>query len=104
MEEKHFYVNVYPAAIVKFAGHVEFLARINENAALLLYDNYEEALIFLKRTPDICPPYYPNTPIDAELRYKLFGKWYRIVFEIIEKDVFVYDIQDCRQDADKSLI
>ena len=104
MEDKHFHVHVNPAAIVKFAGHVEFLARINENSAFLLYDNYEETLVFLRNTPEICPPYYPNIPIDAELKYKLFGKWYRIVFEIIKNDVFIYDIQDCRQDADKSLI
>ena len=104
MDHKHYHVNVNPAAIVKFAGHIEFLARINENAALLLYDNYEEVLNILKSTPEICPLYYPNIPIDAELRYKLLGKWYRIVFEIIENDVFIYDIQDCRLDTDKSLI
>ena len=104
MVDSNYNVNVNPVAIVKFAGHVEFLARVSESAALSLYDSYDESLDFLKSTPEICPQYYPSIPIGADLRYKLFGKWYRIVFEIIAKDVFVYDIQDCRQDADKSLI
>ena len=104
MDDKNYNINVNPVALVKFAGHVEFLARISESAALSLYDSYEESLSFLEKTPEICPLYYPSIPIDAELRYKLFGKWYRIVFEILVKDVFIYDIQDCRQDVDKSLI
>jgi len=104
MDEKYYSVNVNPAAIVKLAGHVEFLARINENAAISLCDSYEETLVFLKHTPEICPLYKSNISIDAELRYKLFGKRYRIIFEIIDNDVFVYNIQDCRQDDDKSLI
>ena len=32
------------------------------------------------------------------------GKRYRAVFEIIDNNVYVYDIQDCRQDTDKSLV
>ena len=104
MEDKNYHVQINPAAIIKFTGHVEFLARINENAALSLIDNYEEALCFLEDSPEICPPYYPRIPIEAELRYKLFGNCYRIVFEVIDSDVFAYDIQDCRQDSDKSLI
>jgi hypothetical protein len=42
--------------------------------------------------------------IDAQLRYKLFGKRYRIVLEIVGNAVYVYDIQDCRQDVDKNII
>jgi len=29
---------------------------------------------------------------------------YRIVFEILDGTVYIYDIQDCRQDVDKSLV
>jgi hypothetical protein len=43
--------------------------------------------------------------LDIELRYKLFGgNRYRIVFEVAKSDVYVYDIQDCRQDTDKNLL
>ena len=43
-------------------------------------------------------------PIDVQLRYRLFGKRYRIVFEIVGNSVYIYDIQDCRQDSDKNLM
>jgi len=97
-------VLVDPAADQRFAVHVEFLARVSENAAVKLYDDYEEALNFLGGFPKNCPVYTPQMPIDAQLRYKLFGKRYRIVFEIIDNTVYVYDIQDCRQDYNKNLV
>ena len=43
-------------------------------------------------------------PIDVQLRYRLFRKRYRIVFEIVGNSVYIYDIQDCRQDSDKNLL
>ena len=104
MEKNHYNIQFTPASILKLASHIEFLAQINENAAMSLYDSYEEAKEFLKSTPEICPKYYPDIVIDANLKYKLFGSRYRIVFEIIENIVYVQDIQDCRQDTDKNLI
>jgi len=97
-------VFIEPSADRRLAGHFEFLSRVSEDAALRLYDEYEEALSFLEYNPEGCPPYVPKIPIDAQLRYKLFGKRYRIVFEICGKDVYVYDIQDCRQDSDKNFL
>jgi len=88
----------------KLAAHIEFLARVSEQAAVRLYNEYEKALYLLKDNPVSCPPYTPETPIDAKLKYKLFGKRYRIVFEIIDNTVYIYDIQDCRQDKDKNFV
>jgi hypothetical protein len=104
MQVNQYQVFVYPKAIQKLAEHTEFLARVSENAALRLYDQYEESLLFLGDSPEICPPYSTKRPIDGEFRYHLFGKRYRMVFEIDGASVFVYDIQDCRQDYDKYLI
>jgi hypothetical protein len=42
--------------------------------------------------------------IATELRYKLFGKRYRMAFEIDGNDVYAHDIQDIRQSIDKSLV
>ena len=103
MEPEKYVVFVDPAANQRFAVHVEFLARVSENAAVKLYDDYEEALVFLEGFPESCPVYNPQMPIDTQLRYKLFGKRYRIVFEIVGNIVYAYDIQDCRQDYDKNL-
>ena len=104
METKKFHVFVEPTANKKLADHIEFLSRVSENAAIRLYKEYEEALVYLKNTPESCPTYLPRMSIDAQLRYKLCGKRYRIVFEIVDDAVYVYDIQDCRQDVDKNLI
>ena len=104
MASEKYQVYVAPAADRKLAAHMEFLARVSENAALRLYAAYEDTLNFLAESPQSCPIYAPKTPIDAELRSKMLGKRYRIVFEIVGNSVYVYDIQDCRQDMDKNLI
>jgi hypothetical protein len=88
----------------KLAVHVEFLARVSESAAISLYIEYKNLLDFLKNSPASCPPYIPQKPINTKLKYKLFGKRYRIVFEIIDNAVYAYDIQDCSQGTGKSLI
>ena len=104
MESDKYSVFIDPSADRRLASHIEFLARVSENAAMHLYKSYEEALGFLEDSPEICPLYIPQKPINAQLRYKLFGKRYRIVFEIVENNIYAYDIQDCRQDIDKNLI
>jgi hypothetical protein len=104
MAPKKYKVFVDPQADYKLAAHIEFLARVSEMAAVRLYQAYEEALGVLGTRPESCPLYMPQKPIDSELRYWLFGKRYRIVFEIIGNAVYAYDIQDCRQDTDKSLV
>jgi len=104
VESDKYSVYIAPSADRKLASHIEFLTRISENAAARLYEDYEEALGFLEDNPEACPLYVPQNPIDAQLIYKLFGKRYRIVFEIVGDNVYAYDIQDCRQGADKNLI
>jgi len=98
----HYFID--PVADQKLAEHMEFLARVSERAAINLYDEYKKAIEYLEIFPENCPTYFPTVPIDAQLRYKLFSKRYRIVFEIVENKVYAYDIQDCRQDDDKKLI
>jgi hypothetical protein len=104
MKSSKYQVFVDTQADRKLAAHIEFLARVSEAAAARIYKEYEESLAFLKYSPASCPPYIPQKPIDAKLRYKLFGKRYRIVFEIIDNAVYAYDIQDCRQDTDKNFV
>ena len=104
MENNAYTVVVKPTAIRRLASHVEFLARVSEEAASALVAEYDESIEFLESNPESCPPYIPKLSIDAELRYKLFWKRYRVVYEVIGNTVYVYDIQDCRQDSDKNLI
>jgi hypothetical protein len=104
MPFKKYFVSVDIEADKKLAAHIEFLARVSETAAVNLYEKYEEALDYIGGSPLSCPLYISQKPTDAELRYKLFGMRYRMVFEAIGNVVFVYDIQDCRQDTDKNLL
>ncbi|MCL2828824.1 MAG: type II toxin-antitoxin system RelE/ParE family toxin [Oscillospiraceae bacterium] len=104
MEVKKYLVSVTPPADQRFANHIAFLARVSERAAMGLYQEYEEAFGFLEEAPESCPLYTTSILVDATLRYKLFGKRYRIVFEVVDNAVCIYDIQDCRQDTNKNLI
>ena len=100
MEHNPFQTSVHPDAIEKLRGYIQFLTRVSENAGARLYLEYTESIDFLTRHPESCPLYPPDT----RYRYKLFGKRYRIVFEIVGQIVYVDDIQDCREDMDKSLV
>ena len=104
MPSDNFTVLVSPQADRKLAAHIHFLARVSEPAAERLYDAYEEALGTLAENPHGYLRYEPHSEIAAELHAKLFAKRYRIVFEIRGDAVFIYDIQDCRQDVDKNLV
>ena len=97
-----FNVQVMPKANAKLEAHVNFLARVSEPAAVRLYDAYNESLHDLEENPHMYPSYVSE--VDTDLKYKLFSNRYRIVFEIAGNNVFIYDIQDCRQDIDKNLL
>ncbi|MCL1983084.1 MAG: type II toxin-antitoxin system RelE/ParE family toxin [Clostridiales bacterium] len=97
-------VSVDLAVSEKMLSHVGFLAKVSVIAAERLYDMLDESIAALENNPKIYPHYIPQEPVDAELRFKMCGRRYRIVFEIIGNSVFVYDIQDCRQDVDKNLV
>ena len=103
ISNRKYNVSVDPAANDRMIDHIRFLARVSVEAAERLYEAMAESINSLNENPGICPLYawYPS---NRELRYKLCGKRYRIVFEIIDNDVFIYDIQDCRQDMDKNLL
>jgi hypothetical protein len=104
MSTYNYSVHVDSAAYEKMYRHLRFLSRVSDKAAERLYNELNEAIMTLRSDPGSYPIYMQKRPSDIELRYKLCGKRYRIVFEIIANQVFVYDIQDCRQDTDKSLV
>lgn len=99
----HYYID--PEADRKLFKHLEFLARVSEAASLRLYYEYKDAINFIEENASGCQKYYSNKLPDIDLRYWIFGKQrYRIVFEIIDNDVFAYDIQDCRQNPDNNIV
>ena len=104
MPKQKYDVLVDPDADAKMQKHIRFLSQVSIPAAERLYNELSNAIIALEDSPEKYPIYHPIVPIDAELRFMMCTDRYRIVFEIIGSAVFVYDIQDCRQDLDKNLI
>ena len=101
--------NVYQVIIASDANgrmydHFEFLARVSVNAANRLLDGLLKDIRNLRIDPFRYPVYNrPYLPV-GRYRYILSNKRYRIVYQIIGNQVFVDDIQDCRQDDDKSIM
>jgi len=102
--DKIYNVEVAPAANDRIAEHFEFLARVDENAANKLLNEMLKDIRSLESMPERCPPYNrPYLPV-GKYRYKISYKRYRIVFQVVDDNVFVDDIQDCRQSDDKSIL
>jgi len=102
--ERNYFVSVDPEAEKRIMKHLDFVDKVSEAAGDRLYIEYMDSLRFLSRTPESCPLYPFRTQTDEVLRYKLFGARYRIVFRIDRNSVYVHDVQDCREDLNKSLI
>lgn len=102
--EKVYQIIIATDANSKMHDHFEFLARVSVNAANRLLDGLLKDIRNLRTDPFCYPVYYrPYLPV-GKYRYILSNKRYRIVYQIIGNQVFVDDIQDCRQDDDKSII
>ena len=99
---KKYGVYVSPAANDRMYEHFFFLAKVSENAAHSLLSGLMEDILSLEHTP-MANPYFSRPYLEqGKYRYKLSNRRYRIVYQIIKNDVFVEDIQDCRQDDEKS--
>lgn len=103
-ENKKYAIVISTGANDRMAEHFEFLGQVNEQAAYRLLDKLIEDIQTLEERPNRNPAYTrPYTP-PGKYRYLLSAKRYRIVYTIENETVYVDDIQDCRQDDDKSLI
>ena len=101
---KKFWVFVSPAANDRMFDHFEFLSRVSEKAARNLLSELVRDIQSLEFMPQT-NPYFDRPYLEqGKYRYKLSYRRYRIVYQIIKNNVFVEDIQDCRQDEDKNLL
>ena len=103
-EEKEYQVVVDPAANDRMQEHFEFLARVSVSAAERLLSDLITDMRSLRTSPLRNPPYNRQYLPIGKYRYMLSCKRYRIVYQIDGDFVFVDDIQDCRQDDDKSIL
>ena len=97
-------VIIDPAANDRMFEHFEFLSNVSEQAANRLLDELLDDINSLETFPYVNPvlnrPYLPQ----GKYRCKISSKRYRIVYQIENNFVFVDDIQDCRQNDDKSVL
>ncbi len=104
LDKKVYQVIIASDANEKMYDHFEFLARVSIDAANRLLDGLLKDIRDLRIDPFRYPVYNrPYLPV-GKYRYILSNKRYRIVYQIIDNQVFVDDIQDCRQDDDKSIL
>lgn len=102
--EKVYQVIIAPEANGRMYEHFEFLARVSADAANKLLDELLKCIRNLRTEPFRHPVYSrPYLPV-GKYRYAMSGKKYRIVYQVINNQVFVDDIQDCRENDDKSIL
>ena len=102
--EKKYHVYIDPAANHRMAEHLEFLARVSEDAAERLLNELITGIRSLEQMPFRHPVYNRRyLPMD-KYRSLTIKKRYRIVYQIEGNCVFVDDIQDCRQNNDKNIL
>jgi mRNA-degrading endonuclease RelE of RelBE toxin-antitoxin system len=101
---KKYRILVSPSANDRMQDHFSFLAQASEPAARNLLTRLIKDIQSLEYMPQRNP--YLDRPYleQGKYRYKLSYRRYRIVYQIVKDYVFVEDIQDCRQDDDKSLL
>ena len=103
-EEKVFQIAVAPTANDRMYEHFEFLARVSADAANRLLEVLLADIRLLKTLPFRNPPYNRPYLPNGKYRYMISGKRYRVIYQIDGDFVFIDDIQDCRQDDDKSIL
>lgn len=102
--EKVYQIIIASDANSRMYDHFELLARVSVNAANRLLDGLLKDIRNLRTDPFRYPVYNrPYLPV-GKYRYLLSNKRYRIVYQIIGNQVFMDDIQDCRQDDDKNIL
>jgi plasmid stabilization system protein ParE len=102
--EQYYSVTVSPAASERMREHFVFLAQVSEPAALRLLETLMKDIRSLDRMPERNPPFERPSIPKGRYRYLLSAKRYRIVYQIVGTKVHIDDIQDCRQNDDKSVL
>lgn len=101
MGEKHRYHVIVSEKAKRMLGeHILFLARVDKNAARKKKNEIMKALRSLQTMPDRYP-FIEDEWFPHDLYHKMFvPKWYLIIYQIRDNDVYVDYILDCRRDYD----
>ena len=90
-------VVILPGARKMFARHVQFLARINKNAAKSLRGEFSATVKEIQDNPLL----FPLNDLDVrDFRKALFGNWYKIIYCIRDHTIYIEAVADCRMNPD----
>jgi len=91
-------VVVSDAALAMLDSHIEFLARVNTQAAASLMDEILGDIASLSQFPERFPIFESEFIASGRYRKMLSAKRYLVLYEVDGNDVCVDYIVDCRQD------
>ena len=100
MEEmdKEYAVIIQNPAAQMLLEHARFLAQVSEDAALRLTDEFVNKAKTLEDMPERCPWLICDGIAERKYRKLIFEKHYMLVFQIVDKTVYVDAMLDCRTD------
>ncbi len=98
MEDKVYRVSVSPKAHQMLIDHAAFLARINEAAALRLVEEFRKCAQSLSRSPERCSWLWEDMLPKHKYRKLIFAEKYLALFQVIDSEVLIEYVIDCRQD------
>lgn len=99
MDNKELYSVIIPEKAKKMlVEHSAFLAKISPLAAEKLVKEFQDAAISLQNLPNRCPWLSGINIPKHQYRYIVFSKRYMLIYQIVDKTVYVDYCIDCRQD------
>lgn len=98
MDNDFYSVIVSEKAKKMLVSHAAFLAKVSPSAAEKLVKDFQETASSLQNFPNRCPWFSGAYIPKHQYRYIVFGKRYMLIYQIVDKTVYVDYCIDCRQD------
>ena len=95
---EYFSVVISEAANKMLVSHAAFLAKVSVQAAEKLVVDFQKTASSLQSLPNRCPWLMGINIPKHQYRYIIFDKRYMLVYQIVDKIVYVEYCIDCRQD------
>ncbi len=95
---KKYQVIVSDRSAAMLINHVRFLANVSVSAAQELRNDIISAAKELEKLPQRHPWFYYEGLPANKYRKKLVAKRYLLIYQIIDKNVYIDYVLDCRQD------
>jgi plasmid stabilization system protein ParE len=95
---KPYKVIIQDPATEMLINHASFIALVSEAAAERLTAEFVKQAKTLKTMPERCPWFHDPLIPAHKYRKLIFGKYYILLFQIIDETVFVDAMLDCRKD------